>query len=155
MVNVDMSLKNKIIDDMKTAMRAKEKEKLSVLRMVKSLLMNQEIEKGSELNDEDVIKSLNTLVKQRKDSAEQYENAGRTELAEKENSEISVIEDYLPQAATNEQIEQAVAEAIEETGATSMKDMGNVMKAALSKLSDKTVDGKMVSEIVREKLDNN
>jgi uncharacterized protein YqeY len=155
MVNVDMSLKNKIIDDMKTAMRAKEKEKLSVLRMVKSLLMNQEIEKGSELNDEDVIKSLNTLVKQRKDSAEQYENAGRTELAEKENSEISVIEDYLPQAATNEEIEQAVAEAVEETGANSMKDMGNVMKAALSKLSDKTVDGKMVSEIVREKLENN
>ncbi|MGI8543494.1 MAG: GatB/YqeY domain-containing protein [Aridibacter sp.] len=150
-----MSLKNKIIDDMKTAMRAKEKEKLSVLRMVKSLLMNQEIEKGSELNDEDVIKSLNTLVKQRKDSAEQYENAGRTELAEKENSEISVIEDYLPQAATNEEIEQAVAEAVEETGANSMKDMGNVMKAALSKLSDKTVDGKMVSEIVREKLGNN
>ncbi|MDQ3634845.1 MAG: GatB/YqeY domain-containing protein [Acidobacteriota bacterium] len=150
-----MSLKNKIIDDMKTAMRAKEKEKLSVLRMVKSLLMNQEIEKGSELNDEDVIKSLNTLVKQRKDSAEQYENAGRTELAEKENSEISVIEDYLPQAATNEEIEQAVAEAVEETGANSMKDMGNVMKAALSKLSDKTVDGKMVSEIVREKLENN
>ncbi len=155
MVNVDMSLKNKIIDDMKMAMRAKEKEKLSVLRMVKSLLMNQEIEKGSELNDEDVIKSLNTLVKQRKDSAEQYENAGRTELAEKENSEISVIEDYLPQAATNEEIKQAVAEAVEETGATSMKDMGNVMKAALSKLSDKTVDGKMVSEIVREKLENN
>lgn len=155
MVNVDMSLKNKIIDDMKTAMRAKEKEKLSVLRMVKSLLMNQEIEKGSELKYEDVIKSLNTLVKQRKDSAEQYENAGRTELAEKENSEISVIEDYLPQAATNEEIEQAVAEAVEETGANSMKDMGNVMKAALSKLSDKTVDGKMVSEIVREKLENN
>ncbi len=155
MVNVDMSLKNKIIDDMKMAMRAKEKEKLSVLRMVKSLLMNQEIEKGSELNDEDVIKSLNTLVKQRKDSAEQYENVGRTELAEKENSEISVIEDYLPQAATNEEIKQAVAEAVEETGATSMKDMGNVMKAALSKLSDKTVDGKMVSEIVREKLGNN
>lgn len=152
MVNEAMSLKNKIIDDMKTAMRSKDKERLSVLRMVKSVLMNQEIEKGKELSDEDVIKSLNTLVKQRRDSAEQYENAGRTELAEKENSEISVIEDYLPQNATKEEIEQAVEEAVEETGAASMKDMGNVMKIALSKLSDKTVDGKTVSGIVREKL---
>ncbi len=148
-----MSLKNKIIDDMKTAMRAKDKDRLSVLRMVKSNLMNQEIEKGSELSDEDVIKSLNTLVKQRRDSAEQYENAGRKELAEKENAEISVIEDYLPQAATKEEIEQVVTEAVEETGATSMKDMGNVIKTSLSKLSDKTVDGKTVSGIVREKLE--
>ncbi|MGI8670009.1 MAG: GatB/YqeY domain-containing protein [Aridibacter sp.] len=148
-----MSLKIKIIEDMKTAMRAKDKDRLSVLRMVKSNLMNQEIEKGGELSDEDVIKSLNTLVKQRRDSAEQYENAGRKELAEKENAEISVIEDYLPQAATTEEIEQAVTEAVEETGATSMKDMGNVMKTVLSKLSDKTVDGKIVSGIVREKLE--
>ncbi len=153
MINEDMSLKNKIIDDMKTAMRAKDKDRLSVLRMVKSNLMNQEIEKGSELSDEDVIKSLNTLVKQRRDSAEQYENAGRKELAEKENAEISVIEDYLPQAASREEIEQAVMEAVEETGASSMKDMGNVMKTALSKLSDKTVDRKIVSGIVREKLE--
>ncbi len=147
-----MSLKEKIIDDMKTAMRQQEKDRLSVLRMVKSTLMNQEIEKGAELTDEDVIKSLNTLVKQRRDSAEQYENAGRTELAAKENAEIAFIEEYLPQAASDEEIEQAVAEAIKETGADSMKDMGNVMKTALAKLSDKTVDGKAVSEKVRAKL---
>lgn len=152
MINENMSLKNKIIDDMKTAMRAKDKDRLSALRMVKSTLMNKEIEKGSEINDEDVIKILNTLVKQRRDSAEQYENAGRGELAEKEIAEISVIEDYLPQAATNEEIEQAVAEAIEETGASSKKDMGKVMKTSLAKLSEKSVDGKLVSQIVLEKL---
>lgn len=148
-----MSLKNKIIDDMKTAMRAKDKDKLSVLRMVKSTIMNQEIDKGGgDLSDEDVLKSLNTLVKQRRDSAAQYENAGRAELAEKELSEISIIEEYLPQAATLEELNQAVSEAIEETGAESKKDMGNVMKTTLAKLSDKSVDGKLVSQIVLEKL---
>ncbi len=152
MINENMSLKNKIIDDMKTAMRAKDKDKLSVLRMVKSVLMNQEIDKGGELSDEDVLKSLNTLVKQRRDSAEQYENAGRPELAEKENSEIVIIEEYLPQAATLEEINQAVADAIEETGAESKKDMGNVMKITREKLSDRSVDGKLVSQIVLEKL---
>lgn len=152
MTNENMSLKEKIIEDMKTAMRSQDKDRLGVLRMVKSNLMNQEIDKGSELTDEDVIKSLNTLVKQRRDSATQYENAGRPELAEKEIAEIAFIEDYLPQSATIEEIENAVAEAITETGADSMKDMGNVMKATLAKLAGKTVDGKIVSEKVRAKL---
>ena len=147
-----MSLKEKIIEDIKTAMRAKDKERLSVLRMVKSKLMNQEIDKQSELTDEEVIKTLNTLVKQRRDSAEQYTNAGRDELATKENEEIVFIEEYLPQNATEEEIENAVAEAVAETGADSMKDMGNVMKTSLAKLSGKTVDGKVVSEKVRAKL---
>lgn len=152
MINDNMSLKDKIIEDIKTAMRAKDKERLSVLRMVKSNLMNMEIDKKSELTDEEVIKSLNTLVKQRRDSASQYENAGREELAEKERSEITIIEHYLPQSATVEEIEQAVNEAVAETGANSMKDMGNVMKISLEKLSGKTVDGKVVSEKVRAKL---
>lgn len=147
-----MSLKEKIIDDIKTAMRAQDKERLSVLRMVKSKLMNQEIDKQSELTDEEVIKTLNTLVKQRRDSAQQFTNAGREELAVKENEEITFIEEYLPQNATEEEIEKAVAEAVSETGAGSMKDMGNVMKASLAKLSGKTVDGKVVSEKVRAKL---
>ena len=149
-----MSLKNKITEDMKTAMRAKDKERLSTLRMVKSEIMKREKdqEKGTELTDEEVIKTLNTLVKQRRDSAEQYEKGGRAELAEKENAEIAVLEEYLPKAASDEEIEKAVTEAIEETGASSMKDMGNVMKASLAKLSDKTVDGKAVSETVRAKL---
>lgn len=149
-----MSLKNTIIDDMKTAMRAKEKDRLSVLRMVKSTLMNLEIEKGKELSDEDVLKSLNTLVKQRRDSAEQYEKGGRPELAEKEKQEIALIEHYLPKAASLEEIEKAVASAIEETGAESKKDMGAVMKASLAGLSGKSVDGKLVSQVVLEKLEN-
>jgi uncharacterized protein YqeY len=152
MFNENMSLKEKIIDDMKTAMRAKDKDRLSVLRMVKSSIMNQEIDKGGELTDAEVTKSLNTLVKQRRDSADQYEKAGRSELAEKEKEEITFIEKYLPQEATVEEIEQAVREALAETSASSMKDMGNVMKASLAKLSDKTVDGKIVSSKVREAL---
>ncbi|MDH3492163.1 MAG: GatB/YqeY domain-containing protein [Acidobacteriota bacterium] len=147
-----MSLKENIIEDMKTAMRAKEKERLSVLRMVKSAIMNKEIEKGGELEDEEVVKMLNTLVKQRRDSADQYIKAGRPELAEAELSEIVVIENYMPASATTEEIQTAVDEAVTESGASTMKDMGGVMKLALSKLSGKTVDGKTVSEAVRSKL---
>lgn len=147
-----MSLKDTIFEDMKTAMKAKDPEKLSVLRMVKAKLMNIEIDKGEPLTDEETMKNLNTLIKQRRDSAEQYEKAGRIELAEKELSEIKIIEEYLPQAATEEEITNAVDKAISETGADSMKDMGNVMKVALSKLEGKTIDGKVVSEAVRAKL---
>lgn len=149
-----MSLKDKITEDMKTAMRHKDKERLSTLRMVKSEIMKREKdqEKGTELTDEEVIKTLNTLVKQRRDSAEQYEKGGRMELAEKENAEIAVLEEYLPKAASDEEIEKAVTETIAETGASSMRDMGTVMKASLAKLSDKTVDGKAVSQVVKSKL---
>ncbi len=147
-----MSLRNQILDDMKAAMKAKESERLSVLRMVKASVMNKEIDKGEELTDDEIIKSLNTLVKQRRDSAEQYKNAGRPELAEKENSEIAIIETYLPKAATEEEIESAVAQAIDDTGASSMKDMGSVMKAVLAQLAGQTVDGKAVSEKVKAKL---
>ncbi|MCB1025602.1 MAG: GatB/YqeY domain-containing protein [Acidobacteria bacterium] len=147
-----MSLKDTIFEDMKTAMKAKDPEKLSVLRMVKAKLMNIEIDNDGPLSDEDTIKHLNTLVKQRRDSADQYEKAGRSELAEKELSEIRIIEEYLPQAATEEEIIKAVEDAVTETGADSMKDMGNVMKATLSRLEGKTVDGKLVSEKVRAKL---
>lgn len=137
---------------MKSAMKQKDAARLSALRMVKATLMNKQIESGGELSDEETIKILNTLVKQRRDSAEQYEAAGRTELAEKENAEIEVIEEYLPAAASESDIDQAVSKAIEETGATSKRDMGAVMKAALAELSEKTVDGKAVSEAVRAKL---
>ena len=149
-----MSLKDKIVSDMTTAMKAKDAERLSVLRMIKANLMNRQIEKGSELTDEETTKSLQTLVKQRRDSVEQYEKAGRDELAEKEKSEIAVLEDYLPQSATKEEIEKAIAEAVSETGASSIKEMGAVMKAAQAKLAGKSVDGKLVSETVKAKLQN-
>ena len=152
---MNMSLKDKIIGDLTAAMKAKDANRLSVLRMVKANIMNRQIEKGADLTDEEITKALQTLVKQRRDSIEQYEKAGRTELAEKEKSEISVIEDYLPQAASKEEIEQAVAEAVKETGASSIKEMGAVMKAALAKLEGKSADGKLVSETVKAKLQDN
>lgn len=141
-----------IIADLTTAMKAKDADRLSVLRMVKANLMNRKIEKGGDLSDEEVTKALQSLVKQRRDSIEQYEAAGRTELAAKEAAEITFIDVYLPQAATAEEVAAAVAAAIAETGATSMKDMGNVMKAALAHLAGKSADGKLVSETVRSKL---
>ena len=147
-----MSLKEKIISDLTDAMKAKDAERLSTLRMVKANLMNRQIEKGGELTDEEITKALQSLVKQRRDSIEQYEKAGRNELAQKEASEISHIEAYLPQSATPDEIAAAVDAAIAETGASSMKEMGTVMKAALAKLSGKTADGKMVSEAVKSKL---
>lgn len=149
-----MSLKDKIVSDLTAAMKAKDAGRLSVLRMVKSNLMNRQIEKGGELTDEEITKALQSLVKQRKDSIEQYTNAGRNELAEKEQAEVGVIEEYLPQSATAQEIEAAVAAAISETGAGSMKEMGAVMKAALAKLEGKTADGRQVSETVKSKLQN-
>jgi len=147
-----MDLRNRITADLTEAMKAKDAGRLSTLRMVKANLMNRQIEKGSELTDEDVQRALQSLVKQRRDSVEQYEKAGRTDLAEKEAAEIAVIEAYLPQAATAEEIAVAVGQAIAETGASSMKDMGMAMKATLAKLQGKTADGKSVSEAVKAKL---
>ncbi len=147
-----MSLQKAIIEDLTAAMKAKDADTFSTLRMVKANLMNRGIEKGGELTDEEVTKALQSLVKQRRDSAEQYKNAGRDELAAKELAEIAVIERYLPQAATPEEIAAAVDAAIAETGAGSMKDMGAVMKAAIAALAGKSADGRAVSEAVRAKL---
>ena len=147
-----MSLKETIISDLTAAMKARQADRLSTLRMVKANLMNRQIEKGSALTDEEVTKALQSLVKQRRDSIEQYEKAGRTELAQKEAAEIAVIEEYLPQAASESEIAAAVDAAILETGATSMKDMGAVMKSAMTRLAGKSADGKLVSEAVKSKL---
>src|SRR4051812_28372541 len=125
-----MSLKDKIVSDLTTAMKAKDANRTGTLRMMKSALMNEENKRGigSVLTDEEISRTLQTLVKQRRDAIEQYTNAGRSELADKEKLELAVIEEYLPQAASREEIETAVSEAIAETGASSMKDMGAVMK---------------------------
>ena len=147
-----MALKEKIISDLTDAMKSKDAERLSTLRMVKANLMNRQIEKGGELTDDEVTKALQSLVKQRRDSIEQYENAGRNELAAKEANEISHIEVYLPQSASAEEIGAAVDAAIASTGASSMKDMGTVMKAAMANLAGKSADGKAVSEAVKAKL---
>ena len=147
-----MPLSKQIVTDLTAAMKAQDAARTSTLRMVKAAMMNRQIEKGSELDDEDMQKLLRSLVKQRRDSIEQYEKAGRQELVDKEQAEIDVIETYLPQAASQEEIEQAVAAAIAETGATSMRDMGKVMKAAQAALAGKNADGRIVSEIVKSKL---
>ena len=145
-------LKQRITSDMTAAMKAKETGRLSTLRMVKAAVQNREIEKGGELTEEELTKALQSLVKQRRDSVEQYEKAGRAELAEKERAEIAVIEEYLPRAAAREEIEEAVAAAIAETGASSMKEMGAVMKAAQARLAGRNADGRTVSEVVKSKL---
>lgn len=147
-----MSLTKQIVADLTTAMKAQDANRTSTLRMVKAAMMNRQIEKGSELDDDDMQKLLRSLVKQRRDSIEQYGKAGRQELVDKEKAEIEVIETYLPQAASRDEIEQAVAAAIAETGASSMKDMGKVMKAAQAALAGKNADGRLVSEVVKAKL---
>lgn len=147
-----MSLKDTIVTDLTAAMKAKDADRLSTLRMVKANLMNRQIEKGGELTDDEVVKALQSLVKQRRDSIEQYEKAGRTELAAKEAAEVTVIEGYLPQAASSEEITLAVAAAVTEIGASSIKDMGAVMKAAMANLAGRSADGKAVSDAVKAKL---
>jgi uncharacterized protein YqeY len=137
---------------MTAAMKSQDALRTSTLRMVKAALTNREIEKGGELSDDEIIKMLRSLIKQRQEAAEQYERGGRQELADKERAEIEIIESYLPQAATPEEIERAVADAIAETGATSIRDMGKVMKAAQARLAGRSFDGRTVSELVKAKL---
>lgn len=147
-----MSLKEQIVGDMIAAMKAKDAARTSTLRMLKSAISYREIEKGGELDDEELSKLLRSQVKQRRDSVEQYQKGGRQELADKELAEIVVIEGYLPQAASVEEIEQAVTAAITQTGATSVKEMGAVMKATMVLLAGKNPDGRTVSETVKKKL---
>lgn len=147
-----MSLKQQIISDLTASMKAQAAARTSTLRMVKAAFMNREIEKGGELDDEEMVKLLRSMVKQRKDSVEQYEKGARQDLADKEKAEIEIIAAYLPQAASPEEIEAAVTAAIAETSAASMKDMGQVMKAAQAKLAGKNADGRAISEIVKSKL---
>src|SRR3954467_3069584 len=125
---------------------------LRTLRMLKAALTNREIERGHALDDAESLQVVSSLVKQRRDSIEQFNNGGRPELADKEQAEIRVLETYLPAAADPATVEQAGVDAIAETGATSPKDMGRVMKAAMARLTGQTVDGKTVNELVRKKL---
>jgi uncharacterized protein len=147
-----MTFLDRINEDLKAAMKSKDSDRLSTLRMVKTALKNREIDKMEALTDEEAIKVLQSLVKQRRDSIEQYQQAGRIELAEKEAAEIKVIEEYLPAALDDAAIARVVEETIVETGASSMKEMGAVMKAVMAKLAGQTVDGKAVNQIVKSKL---
>jgi uncharacterized protein YqeY len=147
-----MGLRHQIVSDLTASMKAQNAARTSTLRMVKAAMMNREIEKGGELDDEEMSKLLRSMVKQRRDSVEQYEKGDRQDLAEKEKAEIALIETYLPQAASHEVIEAAVVAAITESGATSTKDMGKVMKVVQTALAGQNADGKTVSELVKTKL---
>ena len=147
-----MTLQEKIQSHMADAMRSKDALRLSVLRMMKTAVKNKEIEKMKTLEEPEVLAVLNSLVKQRRDSVEQFRNGSREELAQKEEAEIKILEEYLPAAASDDDIQNAVAAAIQETGASSVKDMGKVMKATLALLAGKTADGSRVSQLVKEKL---
>jgi uncharacterized protein YqeY len=147
-----MSLNEQIGADITAAMKAKDAPRLSALRMLKAAVMNKGVEKGRDLEDAEILQVVASLVKQRRDSIEQFSKAGRTDLVEKETGEITVLETYLPPAASAEDIDAAVAAAIAETGAASVKDMGKVMKAVMPKLAGKHADGRTVNDAVRRKL---
>ena len=147
-----MSLEQQLSADIATAMKAKDAARLTPLRMLKAALMNKSVEKNRALEAGEELQVVSTLVKQRRDSIEQFTNGGRTDLADKERAEIAVLEAYLPPSVGVEEIDQAVAQAIADTGAAGPKDMGKVMKAVMAALTGKTVDGKTVNERVRARL---
>jgi uncharacterized protein YqeY len=149
-----MSLIDQIQKDITTAMKAREEQRLSTLRMVKSALQNRQIEKMAPLDEQESQQVLSTLIKQRKDSIEQFTKGGRQEMADKEAAEITIIEGYLPKAAGGDEITAGVKAVIAEMGAPTMKDMGSVMKAAMARFAGAgmRVDGKVVSEAVKKEL---
>jgi uncharacterized protein YqeY len=147
-----MTLTEQISRDITEAMKAKNPARLSALRMAKAALMNGEVAKGRALEEAEAQQVLASLLKQRRDSIEQFMAAGRQDLVDKETAEVAVLERYAPPSASAAELEQAVVAAITETGATTAKDMGRVMKAVMSSLAGKSVDGKAVNELVRKKL---
>lgn len=147
-----MSLAEKIQKDLVDAMRAKDELRLSVLRGIKTAFKNKEVEKMRALDEPESVQILQTLVKQRKESIDQFTKGNRPELAEKETKELAIIESYLPTGASEAEMEAAITKAISETGANSIKQMGAVVKAAKTVLQGKTVDGKALSDRVRDRL---
>ena len=147
-----MSLLNDVTAAITDAMRKQDATRLVPLRMLKAAFMNKSAEKARDLDEAEERQVVSSLVKQRRDSIEQFTKGGRNDLAEKEIAEIAILEAYLPPAVDPAVLDKAVADAIAETGATAAKDMGRVMKAAMAKLAGQTVDGKAVSELVRRKL---
>jgi uncharacterized protein YqeY len=147
-----MSLAEKIQSDIVVAMKARDDFKLSVLRMVKAAIQLKEVEKLRKLDDSESIQLLQTILKQRKESVDQFTKGGRPELAEKETKEAAIIEQYLPAGASAVEMNAAIDKAVAESGATSIKQMGAVVKAAKAALEGKTVDGKALSDLVRERL---
>ncbi|HWB29858.1 MAG TPA: GatB/YqeY domain-containing protein [Vicinamibacterales bacterium] len=147
-----MSLLEQVTKDIGDAMKRKDQTSLGPLRMLKAALMNKEVERGRALDDGESIQVVNSLVKQRRDAAEQFRAGNRPELADKEQAEITFLQRYLPPAADEQTIAKAIEAAIQETGAAGPKDMGKVMKASTAKLAGLSVDGKALSEAVKKRL---
>jgi len=147
-----MSLTDQIQKDMTEAMRARDEKRLSTLRMMKSALKNKEIEKRAPLDDKEALQVLSTMIKQRKDSIEQFTKGNRPELAQKEADEVTLIETYMPKAVSEDEIRAAVQAVIAEMGSPTMKDMGTVMKNVMARFAGARVDGKVVSELVKQGL---
>jgi hypothetical protein len=147
-----MAFIDRISDDLTSAMRSRDQVKLGTLRMAKAALVNREVERGRALDDAEALQVIASLMKQRRDSIEQFEKGGREDLAARERAEIDVLAAYLPPPVGPAELERAVDDAIRETGARSPKDMGRAMKAAMARLAGAQVDGKAVSELVKRKL---
>ena len=147
-----MNFVEKINQDIAEAMRAKDQDRLGPLRMLKAALMNKKVERGKDVTDSEALQVVSTLVKQRKDSVEQFTTAGRQDLADKEKAEIAILETSLPPPVSREELEKAVDEAVRTTGASSPKDMGGVMKAVRAGLAGRNADGKLINELVRARL---
>lgn len=147
-----MSLRNRLTEDLKLAMKSRDQLRMDVIRMIKAAVLNKEVEIKKDLDDAEMSRVMTTLIKQRRESVEQFEKAQRTDLAEKERREIAIIESYLPQALSPQELERVVASVVAETGAQSLKDMGAVMKAVMARLANQLVDGKQVSDLVKAKL---
>ena len=147
-----MSLRDRLSEDLKLAMKARDQLRMDVIRMIKAAVLNKEVEMKKDLDDAEMSRIMTTMIKQRKESVEQYEKGQRAELAAKERQEISIIEAYLPKALSPEELDRTVDAVIHESGATSAKDMGAVMKAVMARLAGQPVDGKQVSDLVRSKL---
>lgn len=147
-----MSLRDRLTEDLKLAMKARDQLRMDVIRMIKAAVLNKEVEMKKDLDDAEMSRIMTTMIKQRKESVEQYEKGQRAELAAKERQEISIIEAYLPKALSAEELDRTVDAVIRETGASSTKDMGAVMKAVMARVAGQSVDGKQVSDLVRSKL---
>lgn len=147
-----MSLRDRLAEDLKSAMKSRDQLRTDVIRMIKAAILNKEVELKKDLDDAEMSRVMTTLIKQRKEAAEQFDKGHRTDLAQKERREISIIETYLPQALTDDELVQLVESVIQDTGAASAKDMGSVMKAAMARVGARPFDGKQLSELVRSKL---
>jgi uncharacterized protein len=147
-----MSMQERLSRDLKEAMKARDQLRMDVIRMIKAAILNKEIELKKELDDAEMSRVMTTLVKQRREAAVQYQQAKRDDLAGKELQEITIIEGYLPKALSPEEMTQIVEAVIRETGATTLKEMGGVMKAVMARLAGQPIDGRQISDLVRSKL---